>query len=252
MSKKKDERQFKIRQLLQEHPKIKISDLADCFQTSSETIRKDIIELEDSKIIKKEHGYALLLEEPDEMPISLRNQEYIEEKKQIMKQTCTFIKEGMVVYLDAGSTCLAGIPFLQSIHNITIVTNSIFVAYKCAKLNMHVILIGGNISNNAYRSYGNFASETIDYIHIDVAILGTKGFKDNNGFTTYENEYELKRHILQQSEKIIVVTDKNKFNAQPEYTYCKFKEVDVFISNPLTKEEKTQIQVIPKIIEAEV
>lgn len=102
MSKKKDERQFKIRQLLQEHPKIKISDLSDYFQTSSETIRKDIIELEDSKIIKKEHGYVLLLEEPDEMPISLRNQEYIEEKKQIMKQTCTFIKEGMVVYLDAG------------------------------------------------------------------------------------------------------------------------------------------------------
>ena len=108
MSKKKDERQFKIRQLLQEHPKIKISDLADCFQTSSETIRKDIIELEDSKIIKKEHGCVLLLEEPDEMPISLRNQEYIEEKKQIMKQACTFIKEGMVVYLDAGSTCQAG------------------------------------------------------------------------------------------------------------------------------------------------
>ena len=73
MSKKKDER----------HPKIKISDLSDYFQTSSETIRKDIIELEDSKIIKKEHGYALLLEEPDEMPISLRNQEYIEEKKQL-------------------------------------------------------------------------------------------------------------------------------------------------------------------------
>ena len=186
------------------------------------------------------------------MPISLRNQEYIEEKKQIMKKACTFIKEGMVVYLDAGSTCLAGIPFLQSIHNITIVTNSIFVAYKCAKLNMHVILIGGNISNNAYRSYGNFASETIDYIHIDVAILGTKGFKDNNGFTTYEDEYELKRHILQQSEKIIVVTDKNKFNAQPEYTYCKFKEVDVFISNTLTKENKSQIQVVPEIIEAEV
>ena len=63
MSKKKDERQFKIRQLLQEHPKIKISDLSDYFQTSSETIRKDIIELEDSKIIKKEHGYALLIEE---------------------------------------------------------------------------------------------------------------------------------------------------------------------------------------------
>lgn len=49
-----------------------------------------------------------------------------------------------------------------------------------------------------------------------------------------------------------MVTDKNKFNAQPEYTYCKFKEVDVFISNTLTKENKSQIQVISEIIEAEV
>ena len=223
MSKKKDERQFKIRQLLQEHPKIKISDLSDYCQTSSEPLRKDIIELEDSKIIKKEHGYALLLEEPDEMPISLRNQEYIEEKKQIMRQTCTFIKEGMVVYLDAGSTCQAGIPFLQSIHNITIVTNSIFVAYKCAKLNMHVILIGGNISNNAYRSYGNFASETIDYIHIDVAILGTKGFKDNNGFTTYENEYELMRRGRRRGRAGHVHNGKDNSCRSPVYSARKGK-----------------------------
>lgn len=252
MSKKKDERQFKIRQLLQEKQKIKISDLATYFHVSSETIRKDITELENSKIIKREHCYAVFLEEPNEMPISLRNQEYIEEKKRIMEKAATYIKEGMIVYLDAGSTCQAGIPILQTIQNITIVTNSIFVAYKCARLNMHVILIGGNISNNAYRSYGKLASETIDYIHVDVAILGTKGFKDNNGFTSYENEYELKRHILQQSEKIIVVADQHKFNVPPEYTYCKFKEVDVFISNKLTKDEKAQIKAIPEIIEAEV
>ena len=49
-----------------------------------------------------------------------------------------------------------------------------------------------------------------------------------------------------------MVTDHSKFNIQPECTYCKFKEVDVFISNTLTKEEKAQIQVIPEIIEAEV
>ena len=252
MSKKKDERQFKIRQLLQEQHKIKISDLASYFQTSSETIRKDIRELEDSKIIKKEHGFVLLLEEQDEMPICLRNQEYIEEKKQIMKIACTYIKEGMMVYLDSGSTCQAGIPFLQNIPNITIVTNSIFVAYKCSKLNMHLILIGGTISNNAYRSYGTFANNTIDYIHIDIAILGTKGFKNNTGFTTYENEYSLKRHILQQSEKIIVVANNHKFYEEPEYTYCKFKEADIFISNKLDEQEKRLVQNIPKIIEAEV
>lgn len=248
MSRKKDARQFKIRQLLQEEHQIKIADLADFFHISTETIRKDITELEDSKIVRKEHGSVILLEEPNEMPISLRNQEYIDEKKQIMKKACSFIKEGMMVYLDAGSTCQAGIPFLQEIQNITIVTNSIFVAYKCSRLNMHVLLIGGNISNNAYRSYGSLASQTIDYIHIDVAILGSKGFENSVGFTSYENEYLLKRHVMQQSEKIIVVADEHKFHAKSEYPYCKFREIDVFITNQTQEKELQVVKEIPHII----
>lgn len=251
MSQKKDERQFKIRQILQEKQKIKMSDLVREFNVSVETIRKDILTLENSKILKREKGYITLLEAPNEMPISLRNQEHMKEKRAIMKKACSYIKEGMIVYLDAGSTCQAGIVYLQNIKNITIVTNSIFVAYKCSLLNMHILLIGGDISNNAYRSYGNLATETIDYIHIDLAILGTKGFQGTHSFTSYENEYILKRHVLQQSEKIIVVADRHKFHNPAEYPYCKFREVDVFITNPLTANEHQKIQEIQEIIEAE-
>lgn len=248
MSKKKDERQFKIRQLIMEKQAIKIADLSRILMVTPETIRKDLLNLEKAKIIQRQHGYAIWLQEPNEMPISLRNQEYIDEKKQIMKKACSFIKDGMMVYLDAGSTCQAGIPFLQSVQNITIVTNSIFVAYKCSLLNMHVLLIGGNISNNAYRSYGSLATETIDYIHIDVAILGSKGFENSTGFTSYENEYILKRHVMQQSELLIVVADQHKFHVTAEYPYCKFKEIDVFITNQTDDKELQVVKEIPHII----
>lgn len=248
MSKKKDERQFKIRQLLAEKQKIKINDLSKILNVTAETIRKDILDLEQRKIVKRQHGYAIWLQEPNEMPVSLRNQEYIDEKKQIMKKACTYIKEGMMVYLDAGSTCQAGINLLSTISDITIVTNSIFVAYKCSLLNMKVILIGGNISNNAYRSYGSLATETIDYIHIDVAIFGSKGFENSTGFTSYENEYILKRHVMQQSELLIVVADKHKFHTAAEYPYCKFKEIDVFITNQTSDKELQIVKEIPHII----
>lgn len=248
MSKNKSERQFKIRQLLQEKEKIKITDLVTYFSVTSETIRKDLLELEASKILKKEHGYISILERADEMPISLRNQEYIDEKRAIMKQACTFVKEGMMVYLDAGSTCQAGIVYLSNIPNITIVTNSIFVAYKCSILNMKVILIGGTISNNAYRSYGDLATRTMDYIHIDIAILGSKGFKNHIGFTSYKNEYLLKRHIMQQSECLIVVADQHKFYTMEEYPYCSFKEIDILVTNQQNKDNLNLVKDISNIV----
>lgn len=248
MSKKKDERQFKIRQLIMDKQKVKITDLSRILNVTPETIRKDLLQLENTKIIKRQHGFAIWLQEPNEMPVSLRNQEYIDEKQQIMKKACTYIKEGMMVYLDAGSTCQAGIHMLSTIPNITIVTNSIFVAYKCSLLNMKIILIGGNISNSAYRSYGSLATETIDYIHIDVAILGSKGFEKSTGFTSYENEYILKRHVMQQSECLIVVADKHKFHKAAEYPYCKFKEIDIFITSQIEDKELQIVKEIPNII----
>ena len=248
---KKDERQFHIRQLLQEQKKMKVLDLATHFNVSSETIRKDILDLEKSKIISKQQGYITLLEEPDEMPIAIRNQEYMETKQKIMKKSCEYILEDQMIYLDAGSTCQAGIMYLQAIQGITIVTNSIFVAYKCARYNMKVILIGGTVFNNSYRSYGELATETMDYIHIDVAILGSKGLKSTIGFTTSENEYMLKRKVMEQSEKIIVVADHHKFEKEPDFTFCKFKEIDYFITDSYTQENYEQIKDIPHIIKAE-
>lgn len=249
MSKKKDERQFKLRHLLAKKEKSSILELSKELHVTCETIRKDIVELESQNIVKRHKGYVYLNDIPSEMPMLLRNQEYFEEKKSIMLKACEYIKDGMMVYLDAGSTCQAGIPFLQSKKGITIVTPSILVAYKCCIHNIHTIVLGGKLSDTSYRSYGDFPCVTMDRIHIDIAILGSLGIKNNNGFTTHENEYTLKRHVMQQSECIIIVADAHKFDVSPSYTYAKFREADIFITNPINKNNLNQIKDIKKIIQ---
>ncbi len=249
MSKKKDERQFKIRQKINEVDRIRITDLAKEFQVTTETIRKDIVELEQQGILIKRNGFIYLKQFSHEMPIVLRSQEYFEEKKAIMIKACEFIQDRMFIYLDAGSTCQAIIPLLQNKKQITIVTNSILVAYKCSLNNIHTLVLGGHISNSGKRTYGKFACHTMDRIHIDIAILGTIGLKNSNGFTTRESDYSLKRHVIQQSEKFIVVADRHKFDADSGYVFAKFQEADVLITNTLTKEQYQHVSSIGEIIQ---
>ena len=249
MSKKKDERQFNIRKRINEVEKIRIDDLAKEFQVTPETIRKDIVDMEQQNIVERKNGYVYLKEYSSEISIVLRNQEYLEEKKAIMMEACKYIQDCMFIYLDAGSTCQAIIPLLQDKKQITVVTNSTLIAYKCCLNNIHTLVLGGHISNLTNRTYGEFACQTMDRIHVDVAILGSLGIKDSDGFTTRESDYTLKRHIMQQSEKIIVVADCHKFDNKPSYVFAKFHEADIFITNKLTPEQYNQVSSIKKIIQ---
>ena len=56
MSKKKEERQLQIRQILEEKEKIKVTELAKLLSITPETLRKDLSELQERKILVREHG----------------------------------------------------------------------------------------------------------------------------------------------------------------------------------------------------
>lgn len=228
---RKNQRQFEIRKLLANQETITLKELSQYFHVSNETIRKDINELEIQGILTHHHGYIKLSNIREEMPVLLRNQEYETEKIKIIQKAIQQVQDGQIIYLDSGSTCILGIGFLQEKKDITIITSSIFVAYKCALLNLKVILIGGNIANESYRAFGKYALETVDYLHIDVAILGACGYVEGIGFSTLENEYSLKRHIIQQSDQIILVCDHHKFDIHDAKAYCTFQEIDILITD---------------------
>ena len=99
MSKKKDARQVKIRNILMEKGQYRVKDLAAILHVTSETLRKDLDELEEQGIVVRSHGFARVNKFRQELPISYRA---IEE-----------IQDGNIVYLDAGSTLLQGIDALR-------------------------------------------------------------------------------------------------------------------------------------------
>lgn len=250
MSRKKEERQNRIRTILEEKKEMKVKDLAQLLEVTPETLRKDLDELEDKEIVIRLHGYVRKNNLPVELPISIRNQENVEIKRRLMAAAINEIENGSIVYLDAGSTLIAGIDFLSQKKDLTVVTNSLLVAQKCEEMNFDVVLIGGKLTRHGLHTEGYFSEKMLDAIHIDVALLGSDGILGSDGFTVYTmDEVGTRRHVINQSQKIVVVCESIKFQRRGYYTFCAFRETDVFISNELSKEQRKQVQACKKIIE---
>lgn len=81
MSKKKDARQVKIRNILMEKGQYRVKDLAAILHVTPETLRKDLDELEEQGIVVRSHGFARVNKFRQELPISVRNQENTDIKK---------------------------------------------------------------------------------------------------------------------------------------------------------------------------
>ncbi|MEA4830044.1 MAG: DeoR/GlpR family DNA-binding transcription regulator, partial [Enterococcus thailandicus] len=120
-----EERRQKILDLLEQHKIVKSQDLVTLLDASESTIRRDLQELENEGFLERIHGGAkkeqLLGFEQAMSEKTLKN---VQEKQQIARLAADLIESDDVIYLDAGSTTLEMIPFLQG-KNVTVVTNSV-------------------------------------------------------------------------------------------------------------------------------
>ncbi len=252
MSKKSDLRGKNILQITNEVEKIKVIDLAKQLNVTPETIRKDLNDLASENLIIREHGYAYKPSITVESNVELKTRENNENKKKVALEAFKRIESGQTVFLDSGSTILTALDALQNRKDITIVTNSILIAYHCCDMDLNIILAGGLLFNIGRRTYGHFATEIIDQLNIDLCIMGTDSFiEKSHGFTSFSvDELGFKRHILNQSTKKIAVCDSSKVNNLKNvapYSFCKFNEFDELITNKLTPSQYEVVKNMKKV-----
>jgi len=237
-----ERRQFIEKKLLVEG-RIKVSELSDFFNVSSETIRKDLLYLEEKGIAKKGYGGAVVANSLIEPNIKEKHNKFIDEKKEIAKKALEYISDGMIVLLDAGSTVYTFAKMLALKNNITVFTNNPKAAQIVDDYKIDTYLLGGRIRNNSNAIVGGWALRELSEIKADVAILGTSGFKDRQG-PCVENfeEAEIKQAMIKSANKTIVLGDSSKAKTYSMIEYAKWSDIDIFVTNAeMNKETKDRI-----------
>jgi len=237
-----DERRQFIEKKLVAEGKIRIAELSKLFSVSSETIRKDLIYLEEKGIAKKGYGGAVVVNELLEPSFLEKHEKFQEEKTRIAKAALDFITDGMIVLLDAGSTVYTLANMLALKKNLTVFTNSPKSAQVLDDYKIKTYLLGGEIRNNSNALVGGWTVRALSEINADIAVLGTSGFNERQG-PCVENfeEAEVKKAMIKSANKIVILGDSSKSKTYSMIEFAKWDAADAFITDKnidsKTKEE---------------
>lgn len=235
-----EERRVKILNMIKNGKSVKVSELTKEFNVSESTIRRDLMELERAGKILRTHGGAIPKKiNKLEATFLEKKDRYAREKEMIGKIAAMQIEDGDTVIIDSGTTTYYIAKYLEA-KNITIITNSIVLAYELSsRKDVKVISSGGFIRTNTKAQIGPMAEKTIKQFRVDKAFLGANGVSINYGITTPTlDEAIVKQAMIDVASKVYFLVDESKFGQVYSSLICNLDRVDFLVTNKKRPEEE--------------
>lgn len=204
---------------LENYDIVKIIDLQVVTKIPIATLQRDLKELEQANLVSRRHGSVMLkkLQENFFENIGLN----MSKKTKIAKIAASYVEQGSVIFIDAGSTSLNIIDYIsKSITNLTIVTNSISLIEKVDKCPYNIHVIGGELKKSTKAIIGVQAINCVDKYNFDIAFIGVNGKFGDSYYTPSIEEAELKSKVISSSDKVIFLFDSSKLNKKFTYKFA--------------------------------
>lgn len=201
-----------ILSFLTEETKIEVSVLADRLGVSQVTVRKDLDELEKRGLVVREHGFARL-RSPDD--VAGRIAHHYEEKRRIALRAAELVADGETIMIENGSCCALLAEILaQSRKNLTIITNSVFIAeYIRRKASFQIVLLGGIYQPDSQVVTGPMVRQGAENFYVRYLFIGIDGYSARTGFTNRDQlRVQAVRDMAHQAEEVIILTESDKFS----------------------------------------
>jgi len=241
-------RQHQLIDILKNKPTLRVSDLAEQFNVSESTIRRDLSKLENIGMVKRVHGGALtedsIVSEP---PFEVRKITHQKEKAKVGEAAASLVKDDYTIFIDGGTTTPFIVPHLDKIRNLTVVTVGLNVAYQLASLpSINTIQIGGELDLNTWVYAGPLSIQALTNcgLSFDLAFISAVGVSTEYGVTNQIiNRIHQKQRAIELSRKVAVVVDGSKIGKVSTASIIPLHSVDLLVTNKSAPEEEiAQIQ----------
>lgn len=227
----KEERQRIILSEVDLHNRVLLTDMAEQLDVSIDTVRRDVKELDSEQKLRKVHGGAVSLGFVN--PSTASSQTYaLEEKRVIARKAVGLLREGSVIFIDGGTTCLELARELPDNLQLTCFTLSLPVALQLLmKPKVEVILIGGRISREAQIATGASAVQALSDIRVDYGFIGTGYVDALHGLTEFDWEVvQVKKAVVEASRKTVLLCISEKLNSQHRYRTCDISAINTLVT----------------------
>lgn len=208
---KKKERRRQILLELKLRPHVRISALAQRFNVSTETVRRDLDTLSGEGLIARAHGGASVPVQGQYPSLNERESARVKERERIGRAAAELVGPGETVMIDSGSTTIQMARALAYLGTpCTVITNSIPVAMTLGHGAVEVLLCPGEYLAAESAVVGTETLEFLARFNTDRCMIGASGLAADGlsesvrGFAAVKRvmlEQAATRHLLIGSEK---------------------------------------------------
>lgn len=228
------DRQRDIHRLALAQGSVEVTDLASRLGVTTETIRRDLSDLQAAGELRRVHGGAVPVERAEYEPrLTARDKHNIAEKLRIAELAAAEVPEGGSVLIDSGSTLLRLAEVFPTERNAHVITNSIVGAVTLIHRGVtQLTVLGGGVRVNTMAMVDGVSADMVRGMLVDVLFISCDSLSLDRGLTTpYREEHVLKRAMIEASNRVIALVDHSKLGSGQLYPYAGFDEIDMLITD---------------------
>lgn len=218
---------------------VRISELANLYNVSLSTIRRDLNELEKSEVVKRIHG-GVILQKPikEEYDFESKTLENLDIKNKIAKYAALQVKDGDVIAINSSTITYLIVKYLND-KKVKIVTNSVALLNEVNNsTNLEFVVLGGIYIKDAKTIEGSETVDQIKNMYFDKCFIGANGIDIKKGVTTAGPiEVYSKIEMMKNSKEKFLLCESSKFQKNSFYKFSEIKDFTYIITDHLLNEK---------------
>ncbi len=217
-----------------DHGSADVRGLAELFDVSAATIRRDLETLEEQKLVTRTHGGARPHEAFNDLPLGYKTSHNLAEKRAIARAALERVRDARVIGMTGGTTVSEFARLLPNTgRGVTVVTNALNIAIELVQnASLRVFAAGGEVRSSSQEAVGPSAESFLADYNIDVAVIGVDGVDASAGCTNYDPVGARVNGVLSRRARVVVVlVDSTKIGRVALAPVCAMEDVDVLITD---------------------
>lgn len=215
-----NQRKSNILSLLKVKGEMSVQELAEHFNVSALTIRRDITQLA-KEGVQRYHGGA-----------RFSSNSTMQRQLAIAKAAARKIRDNDIVFINSSSTALLVLSQIENKY-FTAITNNGKALSLSIDPRIHLVLCGGDISFPKEALTGEFATSNVSKVTATRCIMGISGISTEVGLST-ENLAEVavnKAMLGHTAKEKIIVADSSKINHKSAFSSGDLSDIDTLITD---------------------
>jgi len=228
------DRQRAIYMLALRQGSVDVGDLARRHGVTTETIRRDLSDMQSRQLLRRVHGGAIAVERMNHEPlVEARDMVNAEEKLRIATMAVAEVPERGSVIIDSGSTGQRLAEVFPVDRDVHVVTNSLITALTLSRRGLRQLtVLGGSVRTKRHAMVDDTTRAELRHMAIDVLFMSCDGLSFQHGLTTpYREEHTIKRAMIERARRVVALVDQSKFHNVQMFSFASFEEIDVLVTD---------------------